>query len=121
MATALLGIGSNVADARYRIRKALDLLSENGCDIICMSKIYQVSHPYYNMVAKVFTRMSYHDLLILTKNLESLLGRLPHAKGDRVVPLDIDIVVFDDVTLRDSDFEASYFSVGYGQIVAQMP
>ncbi len=117
MSTAYLGIGSNVADAIYRIEKALELLSERGCLVVARSDIYQVSEPYFNIVAKVRTAMSFNDLLTLSKNIESLLGRLPHDKGDKVVPLDIDIVVFDGQLIRESDFNAAYFSVGYYGIV----
>ncbi len=121
MCTAFLGIGSNVADAIYRISKALELLAGNDCRVLAQSDIYQVSQPYYNLVAKVQTGLSYDDLLNLTKRLESLLGRLPHVKGDKVVPLDIDIVVFDGRTVRESDFNAHYFSVGYDRVVALKP
>lgn len=118
MSTAFLGIGSNVADAAYRIRKALELLDDHGCRVLAHSEIYQVSEPYFNLVAEVQTVLSYDDFLNLSKYLESLLGRLPHDKGDKVVPLDIDIVVLDGLTIRESDFNAAYFSVGYDQIVA---
>ncbi len=120
MTTAFLGIGSNVADAEYRIRKALDLLGENDCMIVSKSEIYQVSAPYYNLVAEISTSLSYVELLSLSKRLESLLGRLPHDKGDKVVPMDIDIVTFDNATLRPSDFRADYFSLGYDQITAKI-
>lgn len=118
MSTAFLGIGSNVADAVYRIRKALELLADNGCSVIAHSDVYQVSQPYYNLVAEVQTKLSYEDFWTLSKNLESHLGRLPHVKGDKVVPLDIDIVVFDGRTVREYDFIAPYFSVGYDRIIA---
>lgn len=116
MSTAILGIGSNVADAAYRIRKSLDLLVDSGCCVFCESEIYQVSMPYLNLVAAVSTPMEYADFLHLTKHLESLLGRMPHRKGDKVVPVDIDIVVFDHVTLRPVDFNAPYFTIGYESI-----
>lgn len=116
MSTAILGIGSNVADAVYRIKEAMVLLAGNGCDIIRSSDIYQVSPPYFNLVAAVSTLMDYSDFLLLTKHVESLLGRLPHRKGDKVVPVDIDIVVFDNITMRPVDFEAPYFTIGYESI-----
>lgn len=116
MTTAVLGIGSNVADAVYRIRKSLELLSASGCRILCCSDIYQVASPYFNLVAKVSVPVGYDDFLGLTKRLESLLGRLPHCKGDKVVPVDIDVVMFDGLTMRPADFEAPYFTRGYGSI-----
>lgn len=118
MATAFLGIGSNVADARYRILKVMELLPLSGCRVLAQSDIYQVSSPYYNLVAKVSTDLTYRAFIDLSKHLESLLGRLPHAKGDKVVPMDIDIVVFEDAVVRDHDFNAAYFSLGYEQIIA---
>lgn len=121
MATAFLGIGSNVADARYRILKVMELLPLSGCRIEAQSDIYQVSSPYYNLVTKVSTELTYHALLDLSKYLESQLGRLPHAKGDKVVPMDIDIVVFDDAVMRDHDFNAAYFSLGYDRITGTRP
>lgn len=117
MATAFLGIGSNVADARYRILKVLELLPVSGCRILAQSDIYQVSSPYYNLVTKVSTELTYPALLELSKYLESQLGRLPHDKGDKVVPMDIDIVVFDNAVMRVHDFNAAYFSLGYDRII----
>lgn len=117
MTTAVLGIGSNVADAAYRIKKSLELLSDSGCSILCCSDIYQVASPYFNLVAKVFVPMGYDDFLSLTKRLESLLGRQPHCKGEKVVPVDIDVVVYDGLIMRPADFEAPYFTRGYGSII----
>lgn len=119
MHRAILCIGSNVEAARNLIEQAVYLLSENGVNITARSEVYSVCLPYYNCVADISTDVCLDALLSLTKTLEREMGRTKAMKAHSIVPIDIDVVIFDGETLRQSDYSSDYFKLGYTRIVNQ--
>lgn len=65
---------------------------------------------YHNMVGRLSCDMTMDELGALMKQWEREAGRVPHSK---VVPLDIDVVVFDGQVVRPRDFAQEYFKIGY--------
>lgn len=112
MHRAILCIGSNYQSAHKLIEHAIIRLSEMGAGITARSNIYTVSLPYYNCVVDVTTDLGADDLVILTKGIEREMGRRQDMKAMSLVPIDIDVVVFDGLTLRPSDYSADYFRAG---------
>ena len=95
------------------IKQAVRLLSDKGADVAAISDVYTVSLPYYNCVAEITTALDKGAFVALTKEIEKEMGRTEAMKAAGEVPIDIDVVVFDGITLRPSDFSADYFVRGF--------
>lgn len=116
MHSAILCIGSNVSKARQRIENAVDRLTDNGIIVNSRSSIYSVSMPYFNCVAKISTELDICTLVALTKEIESDMGRTQAMKAMSMVPIDIDVVVYDEIMVRPADYSADYFRLGYSSL-----
>ncbi len=95
------------------IEHAVKRLSETGNDIAARSEVYTVRLPYYNCVVDLTTELDKESLVNLTKGIEAEMGRTKAMKAESLVPIDIDVVIFDGVTLRLSDYKADYFRAGF--------
>ena len=112
MATAYLGIGSNLGDRLKNMRDALLELSSSGLvRIRKVSPVYE-SEPvglrdqpdFLNAVAEVETDASPHELLEVLQAVESRLGRRRDVRwGPRTI--DIDILFYDDLILKNEALE----------------
>lgn len=117
----LLSIGSNVEDRIDRVSDALAWLS-HIIDGFRHSSIYitapysGVGENYANCVAEGFTALSPDEITSLTKEREVAAGRTREAKNSGKVPLDIDIVGYNDDILRPKELERTYFLNGYNQL-----
>lgn len=116
MHTSYIGIGSNVADAEAMILQACRKLQDEGCEILRTSGIYEVSSPYSNLVARAKSDCTYEKLNAMAKQIEADMGRTREMKPLGIVPIDIDVVVFDGKVTRPHDYEAEYFAKGYREI-----
>jgi 2-amino-4-hydroxy-6-hydroxymethyldihydropteridine diphosphokinase len=110
MARVFLGLGSNVGDGAATIRSAFAELSRI-LERPRLSKIWR-SRPMYvedqgyftNAAACGETRLSPRELLASVNGIEARFGRdreRERPKGPRT--LDIDILLFDDLVLREVD------------------
>ena len=114
-------VGSNSADRKNFIKKALLFLSELGKIESC-STIYESpdilgrGNKYLNAVVQIDFKVTEKKLHERIKNFESHCGRDHSPQGSSVVPLDIDIVIWQGVVLRPKDFNSTYFQIGYRQI-----
>lgn len=108
LATAYLGLGSNLGDRRQNLAKALKLMSPQ-VKVMKLSSIYETEpvgytdQPlFYNAVCQVSTALSPRELLHLAKEIEQRLGRrasFPNAPR----PIDIDILFYDDKITRSKE------------------
>lgn len=57
-------------------------------------------------------------LVKFLKDWESLQGRTRVSSEEGVVPIDLDLVIFDSRILRPKDFERHYFNKGYRELLA---
>ncbi|MFK0092330.1 2-amino-4-hydroxy-6-hydroxymethyldihydropteridine diphosphokinase [Pseudomonas sp. NPDC090592] len=95
-----LGLGSNV-EREIHIEMALEMLQEH---LICLrrSPVYESvstdarQSPFYNLVVSGSTDLCLAEFHEWIKEIEILHGRAGSAH--RCVPLDIDILLFDDLT-----------------------
>ncbi len=96
-----LSLGSNVGDRESNLAQAITALEvSQDIDNVTSSSFY-LTEPLYNKdqeyfintVAKLETTMKPFDLLDLTKNIESMLGRKKHRKKNMPRIIDIDILV----------------------------
>lgn len=118
--TYVIALGSNVADGRRFINKAISLLRRRLVGL-SVSSVYSTpsvscgdNSIYFNAVAMGRSHLSTRTLNSMVKRWELLLGRDRSAK--HTVTIDIDIVLCNDRILRPRDFRRRYFVIGYNQL-----
>ena len=112
MTTAYLALGSNVGDRLQNLRGAAQMLDESdGIEIQARSKIYETQSvegggpdDFLNAVLRVSTPITPRELLSEIREIETQLGRpQPPRHGPRLI--DIDILLFGDLEICDSDLQ----------------
>ena len=108
MPRVFIAVGSNI-DPEANIPKALSLLAEH-VPIVAVSNFYQ-SEPfgtdgasYYNGVIEIDTNLPPRELKFnILRNIESALGRIRGT--DKYAPrtIDLDICVYNDLVVDESD------------------
>ncbi len=110
MATAYIGLGSNIGDRAGNIQRALDMLdTTEDLDVLAVSSLYETEPEGYedqawfaNAVAKVETALSPRELLGLLKEIEKTIGRRESVRwGPREI--DLDLLLYDQLCLENSD------------------
>lgn len=115
---AYIGIGSNNADGQREIQLAGEFLAES-LGKVEMSDVYTTpaisgdGSIYFNAVVCVVTDLDAEELNVRLKHWELCRGRDDAARVARRVPIDLDIVIFDGIVLRQRDFSQTYFQIGY--------
>ena len=103
-----LGLGSNLGDKRAMIDAAVERLDAMpGIRVEARSGYYRTppwgdteQDWFLNAAVAVETRLAPHDLLAACLGVERALGRVREKKwGPRII--DIDLLVYEGVTLRD--------------------
>jgi 2-amino-4-hydroxy-6-hydroxymethyldihydropteridine diphosphokinase len=111
-AEALLALGGNLGDVRATFERAIAMLCADGAmRLIARSSDYRTppwgitdQPAFINAAVVVATLLDPHALLARVQNIERALGRDRTAErrwGPR--PIDIDILAYDDVVLREPD------------------
>lgn len=107
---AYIGVGSNLDDPTYQIRRALELLDAlPQTRLVAQSSLYQsapfgpVEQPeFVNAAAQLMTCLSASALLDHLQNIERLQGREAGVRwGPRI--LDLDLLVFGDRQIAESN------------------
>ncbi len=112
MATAYLGLGSNLGDRLSAMRAAVHALSAHAQVEVefetGIASLYETrpvggppgQGPYLNSAVCVATTLSPLDLLSVMASIEKSLGRVRKERwGERVI--DIDLLLYDDLLLDD--------------------
>lgn len=113
--------GSNLSDSRHRIERALAFIEANW-KVLRRSGIYSTpdllgSGMEYNNAVVEFEGMSeIGEVELALKNYERLEGRTPATRLAGKVPIDLDIVIYDEKVVRQKDFTTKYFKIGYSQL-----
>jgi 2-amino-4-hydroxy-6-hydroxymethyldihydropteridine diphosphokinase len=111
-AEALLALGGNLGDARATFERAIAMLCADGAvRLVARSSDYRTppwgvtdQPAFINAAIIVATSLEPHALLTRVQNVERALGRdrtKERRWGPR--PIDIDILAYDDVVLREPD------------------
>lgn len=120
MHQAYLGLGSNLGDREEHIRKAIALIGESIGLVIRQSSLietepwgFESSNKFLNGVILVETSLTPRQLLKATQKIERQLGRkkkstdscllTPVSYSDRSI--DIDILLYDDLTVDEPDLK----------------
>ncbi|MBF0594540.1 MAG: 2-amino-4-hydroxy-6-hydroxymethyldihydropteridine diphosphokinase [Candidatus Omnitrophica bacterium] len=109
MPIIFLGLGSNLGDRRKNIDDAVERLNLSGIKVLKVSSMIEtdpVGGPpqglFLNAAAKAETDLSPREVLNVIHRIEVLLGRVRTVKdGPRTI--DIDILLYDNITLNEPD------------------
>ena len=112
MHTVYLSLGSNLGDRKATMRRAIGLLNERAGSVDRQSAFietepwgFESTNKFLNMCVRLLTTLSPEQLLLATKQIERELGRTQKSVNgqyhDR--PIDIDILMYDDVHLCSND------------------
>ncbi|MDE6649890.1 MAG: 2-amino-4-hydroxy-6-hydroxymethyldihydropteridine diphosphokinase [Muribaculaceae bacterium] len=118
---AVFSVGSNCGDRVDHVEKGLKWLSSVLFDCRC-SHIYATPDchgsccEYMNAVVKGSTSLTPRELENMCKEYEISMGRDDSARKAGNVPVDIDLVVYDNRILRKKDFSSEFFIIGYSCI-----
>ena len=105
MATAYLGLGTNMGNKRRNMITAAALLAERAGDVLALSGFYETEpwgfsseNTFLNAALRLETELSPEELLQMTEQIEVDMGRKEKSHGeyhDRII--DIDILLYDDL------------------------
>ena len=114
MASALIALGGNVGDVRASFRRAIaEICARAGAKLLARSSDYrtppwgdEAQPDFINACIRIDTPLSPLALLDVLQAVEAAFGRNRHA-GRRWGPrtLDLDLLAYDDLTLRDPRLE----------------
>lgn len=110
-----LCIGSNIASRQAAIEDALAAIAHLA-RIDWHSGLHESrdvtgrGNNYLNLVVEGRTELDFNDLRSEMKALEARAGRTPESKTSGIMPLDVDIVVWDGQIVSEVDFNSKYFA-----------
>lgn len=113
--------GTNYGDRRANLLAAISYVG-SVCNITGQSEIYESpdfigsGSPYFNVVLEIETAICESELDVMFKEYELRAGRTSKRRERGEVPVDIDIVIWDDRIRRPLDYSSGYFRKGYSQI-----
>lgn len=120
-ATAVLSIGSNTTDSLQRVQECLDWLADKF-NLTAHASAYTTpavngkDADYANTVAVITTSLSMPELNATLKDYEKSCGRTPESKQQGAIPIDVDIVMWNQEIVRPNDYNQEYFKIGWREI-----
>lgn len=108
---AFVGLGSNLAQPRDQVRRALKELEDIPKTAVRARSSFYRSRPlgpkdqpdFINAVAKIRTTLSAHDLLAELFNIENRHGRKRDGTKWGPRELDLDLLIYGDLIISDPD------------------
>ncbi len=112
-----LGLGSNLGDREETIRKAILMIGEKVGEVIRQSSLietepwgFESDNKFLNGVILCETVLTPRQLLKTTQKIERTLGRInkslsPLSPKYKDRPIDIDILLYDDLTIDEPDLK----------------
>jgi 2-amino-4-hydroxy-6-hydroxymethyldihydropteridine diphosphokinase len=100
-----LGLGSNVGDRRAHLQAAVEDLWAHGIEVLASSSIYETEpvgevldqRDFYNACVQIETDLGPDALLDACKAVERALGREPGGVRHGPRPIDVDVLLLEDV------------------------
>jgi 2-amino-4-hydroxy-6-hydroxymethyldihydropteridine diphosphokinase len=124
-----LGLGSNVGDRFENIRAAVGRLdAHDRIQVTRRSWVYETEamddaagqRDFYNAVAEVETDLEPRELLAACKLIERRLGREPSGQRHAPRPIDIDLLMFGDLSMDQEDLVIPHPGIAHRAFV-QVP
>ena len=111
-----LGLGSNLGDRRQNIEQAIALIGERVGTVVRQSSLietepwgFESDNRFLNGVVCCMTQLSPRQVLRATQQIERILGRRhktpPNARHYSDRPIDIDILLYDQLTVQEPDLQ----------------
>ena len=109
-----LGLGSNLGDCERNLKEAIRLIGERVGEVTRQSSFittepwgFESSNKFLNAVILCETEKTPRKVLQLTQQIERDMGRKQKslAGGYRDRPIDIDILLYDDLTVDEPDLK----------------
>ena len=109
-----LGLGSNLGDRQAHLNKAIALIGERIGEVVRRSSFietepwgFESENRFLNGVILVETNLTPRQLLRATQKIERELGRKKKStsSGYHDRPIDIDILLYDDLTIDEPDLK----------------
>jgi 2-amino-4-hydroxy-6-hydroxymethyldihydropteridine diphosphokinase len=106
MTPGYLGLGSNVGDRRANLEAAVRALPGHGVGVLASSSVYETEpvglvldqREFYNACLRVETDHGPEELLDACKAVERSLGREAGGVRHGPRPIDVDVLMLDDVS-----------------------
>ena len=118
MAKALISLGANTPDKKKRLDDAIVAIAQIAC-IKAQTPIYETpaegstaTKPYANALILIETETEYDELRATFKQWEAQAGRTPESKAQGIIPLDVDIITWNDKVIKERDMEFNYMKKG---------
>lgn len=122
MSNAIIGLASNRKEGEEILHQTIEKLSRDfrsarfsNCYLTdpvgsCSKRMY------WNCTGIIETNLDLDTLKNSFKTMEREAGRMPDSKQTGDIPLDIDIVVWNNYVVRPRDWEQPYFQTGLKQL-----
>jgi 2-amino-4-hydroxy-6-hydroxymethyldihydropteridine diphosphokinase len=103
--TGYLGLGSNIGDRRAMLLQAVAALPGHGVEVLASSSVYETEpvglvldqRDFYNACLRVRAAFAPEDLLDACKAVERQLGREAGGPRHGPRPIDVDVLLLQDV------------------------
>ena len=66
------------------------------------------ANPYLNQLVVAYTTLPATELCQRLKQIETQLGRIPEMRQEGIVPIDLDLLLFDGQRYHERDWERPY-------------
>ena len=118
MNKVVLSLGSNSSNCQEMMGNCIEWLSTIVTNL-------KISHSYFtealngkdkdyiNAVAEGCVYVDYDKLKQQVKQYELSMGRTPESKKQGIIPIDIDIVIWNEEIINETDYNQSYFQIGF--------
>ncbi|HZC14917.1 MAG TPA: 2-amino-4-hydroxy-6-hydroxymethyldihydropteridine diphosphokinase [Thermoleophilaceae bacterium] len=108
MSTGYLGLGSNVGDREANLRGAREALARHGIEVLASSSLYETApqgevrdqSDFLNACLRIRTALGPEELLDACKAVERELGRGPGGVRHGPRPIDVDVLLLEDLEYR---------------------
>lgn len=121
---AILCVGSNL-DKEKNMERAVERLRAHFISIRFAEPVYTESFDclvpttFLNQVAIVYSSESTEEIRSRLKEIERSLGRRPEDKALGRVPIDIDLLCWNDEILKPDDLRRDYVRVGIRSLLGE--
>lgn len=118
----VISLGSNSPDRQSQMEYAIRHLKSKFLNVM-VSSVYETlatngkDAPYFNAVMIAETSLEINDATLFLKQWEMLCGRTLESKYQGVIPIDLDIVMWNDDIIKPNDYSYPYFTLGYNQLL----
>jgi 2-amino-4-hydroxy-6-hydroxymethyldihydropteridine diphosphokinase len=122
-----LGLGSNVGDRLANLLAAVDALGERGVTVAARSSVYETAPQgeildqpdFLNAAIEIDTELGPEELLDVCKDVERALGRQTGQPRHSPRPIDVDLLLLDELEYSSDRLTLPHAEVGSRRFVVE--